>query len=181
MIPAVVAVSLSGQHTFSKYNQASINLIAGLGVEGDAHSGKTVQHLYLERKDPTRINIRQVHLIHSELLDEVNAKGFSVNPGDLGENITTRGVDLLALPTATILKIGEKVVIELTALRNPCHQIDEFQNGLLKEVLLKDDEGKLVRKTGVMGMILVGGEVKPGDPISVELPPGPHHALEYVW
>ena len=177
----VIAVSSSETHSFSKPNQDVINLIEGIGVEGDAHSGKTVKHRFLVKKDALRPNIRQVHLIHNELLDELNANGFSVNPGQLGENITSRGIDLLALPTGTILNIGYEVVIELTAFRNPCKQIDEFQEGMLKAVLYKDDEGNLVRKTGVIGIVRSGGEVRPGDTILFNLPPKPHQQLEYVW
>jgi len=135
----------------------------------------------LVKKDASRPNIRQVHLIHAELFDKLGEKGFSVKPGDLGENITTRGIDLLGLPTGTKLKIGAEVVIEITALRSPCQQIDDFQKGLLKEVLYKDEAGNLVRKTGVMGIILTGGAIQPGDNISVEFPPEPYQKLEYVW
>jgi len=181
MDPIVIAVSCSETHSFSKPNQDVINLIEGIGVEGDAHSGKTVKHRFLVKQDATRPNIRQVHLIHKELLDELNSKGFSVNPGQLGENITTRGIDLLAMPTGTILHVGSEVEIEITALRNPCKQIDEFQEGMLKAVLYKDENGNLVRKTGVMGVVRRGGEVHPGDNIQINLPPGPHQSLEYVW
>jgi len=181
MEPTVIAVSRSASHTFSKPNREMIQLIAGLGVEGDAHSGKTIKHRFLVKKDATRPNIRQIHLIHAELFDEMSDKGYSIKPGELGENITTRGNDLLSLPTGAILNIGSDVAIEVTALRNPCKQIDDFQKGLLKEVLYKDEKGNLVRKTGVMGVILQGGEVRPGDNITVELPPEPHHKLEYIW
>ena len=177
----VIAVSCSAQHTFSKQNQSFIRLIAGIGVEGDAHAGKMVKHRYLARKDPTKPNLRQVHLIQAELLDELNARGFSVGSGELGENITTRGVDLLALPTGTKLHIGTEAVIELTALRNPCHQIDDFQEGMLEAVLDTDEGGNVIRKAGVMGIVLIGGEIRPGDSILIELPPEPHKALEYVW
>lgn len=156
-------------------------MIEGFGVEGDAHAGKYVKHRWLAEKDATRPNIRQVHLMHAELFEELNASGFSVDPGELGENITTRGVDLLALPTSTRLQIGSEVIVELTALRNPCYQIDDFQKGLLKAVVDRDEQGNIVRKAGVMGIILNGGEVQPGDTISIELPPKPHQALEYVW
>jgi len=181
MKPTIIAVSKSESHTFSKPNQPTIHLIEGFGVEGDAHAGKTVKHRFLVKKDATKPNIRQIHLIHTELLDSLEEKGFSVKPGELGENITTRGIDLLGLPTGTILMIGSEVVVQVTALRNPCKQIDEFQKGLLKEVLYKDEEGNLVRATGVMGTILKGGTVQPGDSIVVELPPEPYHELEYVW
>lgn len=181
MNPIVTAVSRSKTHTFSKANQPEINLIEGYGVEGDAHAGKTVKHRFLVKKDGARPNIRQVHLIQAELLDSLENKGFTVKPGELGENITTRGVDLLGLPTGTILNIGSEVVVKLTALRSPCQQIDDFQKGLLKEVLDRDEEGNLIRKTGVMGVILRSGPVQPGDKINVDLPPEPHQALEYVW
>jgi len=181
MNPVAIAVSCSAQHTFSKPNQLSINLIEGIGVEGDAHAGKKVKHRYLVKIDSTKPNLRQVHLIQAELFDELNATGFSVGPGQLGENITTRGADLLALPTGTKLQIGAEAVIELTALRNPCHQIDNFQKGMLKAVLDRDDDGNVIRKAGVMGIVLVGGEIRPNDPIVINLPPEPHQQLEYVW
>ncbi len=178
--PAVVAVSSSARHTFSKPNQRSIRLIEGIGVEGDAHSGKRVKHRTLVNQNPLKPNLRQVHLIQSELFDELNAKGFSVEPGQLGENITTRGVDLLALPTGTNLKLGAEAVIELTALRNPCRQIDDYQKGLMNAVADRDGERNIVRKA-VMGIVLIGGIVRPGDSVIVNLPAEPHHRLEYVW
>ncbi len=181
MDPIVIAVSLSETHSFSKTNQPAIQLIEDLGVDGDAHSGKMIKHRYLVNKDAAKPNIRQVHLIHAELLDLLEGKGFTVHPGQLGENITTRGIDLLGLPTGTIVKIGLETLVQLTALRNPCKQIDEFQKGLLKEVLYKDDEGNLIRETGVMGIVLKSGMVRPGDSIQIEIPLEPHQKLEYVW
>ena len=178
--PIVVAVSSSARHTFSKPNQRLIKLIKGIGVEGDAHSGKRVKHRYLVNKNSMKPNLRQVHLIQSELFEELNAKGFSVESGQLGENITTRGVDLLALPTGTKLKIGAEAVIELTALRNPCHQIDDYQKGLLNAVVDRDGERNIVRKA-VMGIVLIGGIVRPRDSVIVNLPAEPHHRLKYVW
>ena len=180
MNPIVIAVSRSSSHTFSKPNQAFINLIEGFGVEGDAHGGKTVKHRYLVKSDPTKPNLRQVHLIQAELLDWLNAEGFSVDPGQLGENITTQGIDLLGLPTGTKLKIGVEAVVEVTGLRNPCHQIDDFQKGMLNAVLDQDEEGNLIRKAGVMGVVRVGGKVCPGDAITIDLPPEPHRQLEYT-
>jgi len=181
MKPFVVAVNRSPEHTFSKPNKKTIKLIEGYGVEGDAHAGKKVKHRFLVGIDPTKPNIRQVHLIHVELLEELNRKGFTVHPGELGENITTRGIDLLGLPTGTRLLIGADVKIEITALRNPCVQIDWFQKGLLKEVLYKNEDGKVVRRAGVMGIILAGGQINPNDEIFVELPLKPRHPLEYIW
>ena len=180
MSPFVIAVSLSPEHTFSKSNQESIRLIKGLGVGGDAHAGKMVKHRYLAKRDPDRPNLRQVHLIHDELLGKLLKKGFSVAPGQLGENITTKGVDLQGLPTGTKLKIGKNAVVELTGLRNPCKQIDLFQEGLQKALLYTDEEGKLVNEAGVMGIVLEGGEVLPGDSIVVDLPPEPHQPLVYT-
>jgi MOSC domain-containing protein YiiM len=177
---SVVAVSRSGSHTFSKPNAGSIRLIAGLGVEGDAHHGETVKHRSRVARDPNQPNLRQVHLIHAELHDELRAAGFNVGPGDMGENVTTSGVDLLGLPTGTRLLLGESVVVEVTGLRNPCAQLDGFQPGLMAAVLDRDEEGNLVRKAGIMAVVLAGGEVRPGDAIRVELPPLPHRPLEPV-
>jgi MOSC domain-containing protein YiiM len=176
----VSAVSRSGTHTFSKSNQESIQLLAGLGVEGDAHLGKTVKHRSRVAKDPTQPNLRQVHLIHSELFDELQSAGFSVSAGQLGENITTSGIDLLGLPASTRLHLGETAVIEVTGLRNPCAQIDRFQSGLMAALLDHDEKGDLIRKGGIMGIVLVSGTVRPGDLIRVELPEEPHHPLVRV-
>ena len=176
----VTAVSSGPEHSFSKPNQERIRLLAGLGVEGDAHQGVTVQHLSRVARDPTQPNLRQLHLIHAELHDELRAAGFNVEPGEMGENVTTRGVDLLALPLGTRLHLGGEAVVEVTGLRNPCHQLDRFQPGLMSAVLGRDAEGKLVRKAGIMGIIVAGGEVRAGDGIRVELPPEPHHPLAPV-
>lgn len=176
----VVAVSADAQHRFSKPRQSSIRLLAGLGVEGDAHCGVTVQHRSRVARDPSQPNLRQVHLIHVELLDEMQAVGHAVEAGELGENITTRGVDLLSLPTGTTLRVGGDAVIEITGLRNPCAQIDGFQPGLLRHVLDRDTAGNVVRKAGVMGVVVSGGQVRPGDRIDVTLPAPPHAALERV-
>lgn len=175
----IISVSAGPGHNFSKPLRSSIRLLAGLGVEGDAHMGEKVKHLYLARKNADAPNLRQVHLMHRELFDEVNAKGFDVKPGDLGENVTTEGVDLLGLSTGTILRLGDEAVIKVTGLRNPCYQIDNFQKGLLSATLEKTN-GKLVRKSGIMSIVLVGGEVKPGDAIRVEAPDGPFVPLELV-
>jgi MOSC domain-containing protein YiiM len=176
----VTAVSRSRTHSFSKAPEMSIRLLAGLGVEGDAHMGETVKHRSRVRVDPTQPNLRQVHLIHAELFDELNEKGFTVHPGDVGENITTRGIDLLGLPTGSILRIGDSAAVRITGLRNPCSQLDGFQRGLTAAVLDRDAAGNLVRKAGVMGVVLEGGDVRPGDPIRVELPAEPHRPLERV-
>ncbi|MFP8903432.1 MOSC domain-containing protein [Streptomyces atacamensis] len=176
----VVAVSSSGEHSFGKPNRESVTLLAGLGVEGDAHAGRTVKHRSRVARDPTRPNLRQVHLIHEELFAEVGEAGFTVKPGELGENITTRGLDLLGLPTGTLLRIGAEAVVEVTGLRNPCPQIDGFQRGLLKRVVGRDEDGNVVRRAGIMGVVRAGGVVRPGDAIGVELPDGPHRPLKKV-
>jgi MOSC domain-containing protein YiiM len=176
----VSAVSRSAMHGFHKQQVEGIRLLQGLGVEGDAHLGVTVQHLSRIAQDPTQPNLRQVHLIHHELLDELQASGFTVSPGQLGENITCRGVDLLGLPTDALLHIGQSAVVRVTGLRNPCAQIEKFQNGLLAAVLGRAADGSLIRKAGVMGVVLAGGDVRPGDSIRIELPPGPHKPLERV-
>jgi hypothetical protein len=176
----VTAVSRSGDHTFSKYNEPDIRLLAGLGVEGDAHSGVTVKHRSRVAQDPTRPNLRQVHLIQAELHDELEEQGFQVAPGQLGENVTTRGVDLLALPVGALLRLGDEAVVEVTGLRNPCLQIDGFRAGLLKRVVGRDETGRLVRRAGIMAVVVAGGEVRPGDAVGVELPPVPHRLLDWV-
>ena len=176
----VLAVSKSEEHVFSKPTYDAITLVAGLGVEGDAHSGKTVKHRSRVAIDPSQPNLRQVHLIHSELYDELIEKGFSIGPGDLGENVTTRGINLLELPRNTLIHIGEHVVIEVTGLRNPCKQIECFQEGLLKAVIDKTSEGEIIRKTGIMGIVLHGGVITIGDAIRLNFPAEPHHKLECV-
>jgi MOSC domain-containing protein YiiM len=164
----------------SKPNQAAIALVAGLGVEGDAHAGATVKHRSRVKRDPSQPNQRQVHLIHAELHDELRDAGFTVAPGQMGENVTTRGVDLLGLPTGARLRLGATAMVEVTGLRNPCAQLDGIQQGLMAATLDRDADGQLVRKAGVMGIVVTGGEVRPGDPISIELPPEPHRPLAPV-
>ncbi|MFE1328322.1 MOSC domain-containing protein [Streptomyces sp. NPDC058735] len=176
----VTAVSSNGEYSFSKPNRDSIRLLAGLGVEGDVHAGVTVRHRSRVAQDPTRPNLRQVHLMHEELFAELGEAGFEVGPGDLGENITTRGLDLLGLPTGTLLRLGGGAVLEVTGLRNPCQQIDAFRDGLLKQVVGRDQEGNLVRKAGIMSVVREGGVVRPGDPVEVELRSGAHRPLERV-
>lgn len=176
----VTAVSRSGMHTFTKPKQQSIRLLPALGVEGDAHLGATVKHRSRVARDPTKPNLRQVHLIHSELHQELRSAGFAVSAGQMGENITTRGVDLLKLPAGTNLHLGERAIVEVTGLRNPCYQLDNFQPGLMKATLGRDESGNLVRKAGIMAIVLEAGEVRPGDPIGVELPPEPYRSLEPV-
>jgi MOSC domain-containing protein YiiM len=176
----VTAVSRSARHSLTKPNQDSIRLLAGLGVEGDAHLGETVKHRSRVARTPSQPNLRQVHLIHAELHDELGAGGFAVTAGQMGENITTRGVDLLGLPAGTRLHLGDTAVVVVTGLRNPCAQLDRIQPGLMAATLGRDERGNLIRKAGVMGMVLTGGEVRPGDAIRVELPAEPHRSLEPV-
>lgn len=176
----VTAVSADAEHRFSKQPRDEILLVAGLGVDSDAHCGVTVKHRSRVRADPTKPNLRQVHLIHAELLDDVATRGFTVSPGALGENITTRGVPLLGLPRGTLLRLGETAVVRVTGLRNPCTQIDDFQPGLRAEMLDRTDRGEIIRRSGVMSVVLTGGVVRPDDPITVELPAEPHLPLEKV-
>jgi MOSC domain-containing protein YiiM len=180
MTGIVEAVHKSAAHTMRKPTQPSIRLLTGLGVDGDAHMGVTVKHRSRVAVDPTQPNLRQVHLIHAELFDELEEKGFRVQPGLMGENITTRGLELLSLPVGARLHIGADAVVEITGLRNPCMQRDGLQSGLMAATLDHDEHGNLIRKAGVMGVVLTGGEVHPTDAIRVELPPQPHRALERV-
>lgn len=173
----VVAVSADSQHAMAKANRATIQLRAGYGVEEDAHAGATVQHRSRVARDPTQPNLRQVHLIHSELHDELRSAGFEVSSGQMGENITTRGLDLLGLPTGARLRLGQTAVVEVTGLRNPCHQLEGIQPGLMAAVLDRDPDGNVVRKAGIMGVVVEDGVVYPGDGIALFLPAEPHRAL----
>ena len=177
MNAVVAAVSRSAKHTLVKANQDGIRLLSGLGVDGDAHQGATVKHRSRVARDPTQPNLRQVHLIHAELHEELRAAGFIVSAGQMGENITTQGVDLLGLPAGARLCLGGAAVVEVTGLRNPCAQLDRIQPGLMAATLGRDEHGNLVRKAGIMGVVIAGGEVRPGDQIRVELPPQPHRPL----
>lgn len=180
MFGVVTAVSRSTAHTFSKANRCGIRLLTGLGVEGDAHLGETVKHRSHVARDPTQPNLRQVHLIHAELHDELRSRGFDVSAGRMGENITTRGIDLLGLPTGARLRLGGTAVVEVTGLRNPCSQLDGLRSGLMAAVLERDEDGNLIRKSGVMATVVADGEVRRGDPIRIGLPPKPHLPLEPV-
>ncbi len=178
--PRVASVAAGRDHTFSKQPRPVVRMLPGLGVEGDAHLGVTVQHRSRVRRDPTRPNLRQVHLIAAELLAQVRQAGHRVQPGELGENVTTTGVDLLALPTGTLLQLGPTAEVEVTGLRNPCRQIDAFSAGLLAQVVGRDNDGSVVRRAGVMAVVRRGGEVRPGDAITVVPPEGPHLPLAPV-
>lgn len=176
----VVAVCRDDAHRFSKLSVDEVVLLPGLGVQGDAHSGVTVQHRSRVAADPAQPNFRQVHLLHAELFTEVGKHGYDLEPGQLGENVTTVGIDLLKLPRDTLLQIGFQAVVRITGLRNPCRQINTFRPGLLREVLTRNSAGELIRKAGVMSVVLTGGVVRPGDPIVVQLPATPHEPLERV-
>jgi len=180
MQPRVVSVASSPSHTFSKVAQPAITIVAGLGIQGDAHCGVTVKHRSRVARDPTQPNLRQVHLIHSELFAELQAQGFKVEASQLGENITIEGIDLLGLPEGTKLHIGEHVILQLTGLRNPCEQLNQFQQGLMAALVHRAPDGSLIRKAGVMSVVVAGGQVRPGDEVRVSLPAQPHRALERV-
>lgn len=176
----VTAVCAARGHHFSKPTRLQITLLAGLGVLGDAHQGETVKHRSRVARDPSQPNLRQLHLIHGELHDELNAAGFALGPGDMGENVTTRGIDLLGLPEGTLLRLGAQAVVRVTGLRNPCLQLNRFRPGLMEAVLGRDAEGKLVRKAGIMAVVLARGDVFAGDAVVAELPAPPHRALGVV-
>ena len=180
MTARVVAVHRSSGHDFSKHPEDAITLVEGLGVEGDVHAGATVKHRSRVARDPSAPNLRQVHLLQSELFDELVSRDHAVFPGDLGENVTTRGIDLLALPAGSVLQFGATAQVEVTGLRNPCSQIDRFQRGLMAAVLDRDAQGHWVRKAGVMSVVRRGGIVRAEDPILVHLPSTPHKRLEPV-
>lgn len=176
----VVAVHLDARHAFSKQSVSKIELIAGHGVRGDAHFGITAQHLSKIAKDPTQPNLRQVHLLHEGLLQELHSKGFDVAPGQLGENITTSGLAILALSAGTKLQLGTQVVLRVTGLRSPCSKIESFHPGLLAAVVDRAEDGSVIRKAGVMCVVEQGGEVRAGDSILVIAQPEIHIPLEPV-
>jgi hypothetical protein len=179
-VAIVDAVHRSAVHAVIKAGVERITLVVGEGVAGDVHRGASVQHRSRVARDPNQPNLRQVHLIHGELHDELRARGFAVGPGVMGENVTTRGIDLLGLAVGTRLTLGAHAVVEVTGLRNPCRQLDGLQPGLMAAVLDRDAEGRLVRKAGIMGIVVTGGDVQRGDAIRIAWPDGPRRALEPV-
>ena len=176
----VIALSISPQHTMHKFARPSVMLIEGIGVEGDAHAGEKVKHRSRVAKNPDQPNLRQVHLVAQELIEQLQKDGFPVVAGIMGENITTQGIDLLALPENTTLVFGSAATIKITGLRNPCAQLDGIKPGLMKAVLDTDEEGNLIRKAGVMATVIAGGVINVGDPISIVFPPEPHQRLKPV-
>ena len=132
------------------------------------------------QRDAEQPNLRQVHLVASELFTEVADQGFSVGPGDIGENVTTAGLDLVRLPVGSIVRLGPDALVALTGLRNPCVQIDAFQEGLQGAMLGRDHDGSLLRKSGVMSVVVRGGVVSTGDTIEVRFPPGPAVRMEKI-
>lgn len=178
--PQVTAVSRSATHTFSKATGPSIRLIEGVGVEADAHAGRTVKHRSMVARDPAMLNLRQVHLVHAELHTELREAGFHVGPGQMGENVTTEGIDLLGLCTGARLHLGAEAIVEVTGLRTPCRQLDGFEEGLMAACLDRAEDGTLVRKSGVMAVVRRGGTVRPGDPIVIEAPRGAAVPLQPV-
>jgi MOSC domain-containing protein YiiM len=181
MTAAYIQVLASdGTHRFSKQPAENLTLIAGMGVVGDAHAGVTVKHRSRVARDPSKPNLRQIHLLHAEIFEELAPQGFTLKPGDIGENVTTRGIDLLGLGTGTRLCLGTEAIVEITGLRNPCAQLDHFQPGLMAAMLGRDSAGGLIRKSGVMAIVLQGGVLRAGDPIIILPPAGPHRALQPV-
>jgi MOSC domain-containing protein YiiM len=177
MLPTVVAVCSSFSHSTAKVPRNRINLIAGLGVEGDVHLGRTTQHLYLAKRDSTRTNLTQVHLLHAELHDLLNKAGFDLFPGVMGENVTTRGIDLMSLPSGTHLNLGKVVIIQVTGFREPCSKLNQLRPGLMKASFMRDQGNRVVPNAGIMGIVVRGGLVCPGDAIEINLPDEPHHPL----
>jgi len=180
MTATIIGLARDSEHRFSKQPHERVTLIAGIGVEGDAHAGRLVQHRYDQRKNPNQLNLKQVHLIHAELFGELAEKGFQVSPGQLGENVTTKGIDLLGLSRGTRLRLGDEAVIEITGLRNPCKYIDGLAKGLMAAMLDKAPDGSLIRKCGVMAIVITGGEVRGGDAIRLESLPMVHEPLEPI-
>lgn len=180
MTGKVHAVSLSDKHSIRKFNRSYINIIEGYGVEGDAHAGKKVKHRYIAKKDPDRPNYRQVHLISMEIYRELQQQGFNIDPGEMGENITCSGIDIMNLPKHTILKIGDEVELQVSGMREPCSLLNQIQGGLMKATLDKSGEGELIRKAGIMTVALKGGIVTPDDPIQLVYPEKPYVKMKTI-
>ena len=176
----VYSVHASSTHSIRKENRSYIHIIEGFGVEGDAHAGKKVKHRYLVRKDPERPNLRQVHFISYEIYEDLRQSGFNILEGEMGENITTVGIDLMNLPLDTIFRIGGDVELKITGMREPCHLLDEIQNGLMKATVSKNEEGHIIRKAGIMSVVIKGGIVQSGDPIEIIYPKRPWQKMSTV-
>ena len=179
-LASVIALASDTGHNFSKITKPVITLVAGFGVQGDAHAGKTVQHLSDKKKNPQAPNLRQVHLIHSELFDELAEQGIDVQPGQMGENIVTRGIDLLGLAEGTQLKFPSGAVIQITGLRSPCKKLNTIHPNLLKAVVEKRADGSVQMKSGVMSIVLESGDIHAGDGIQIVVPKGEHKPLQCV-
>jgi len=175
----VMSVNQAARHDVRKTPVAALHLRSGLGADGDAHYGATVQHRYDRRRDPSRLNLRQVHLIGAELLEELGRAGYRIAPGDLGENITTADIDLASLPAATRLHIGSSAVLELTGLREPCVLLDRIAPGL-RLAACGERSGETILRHGAMAIVVAGGEVRAGDAIEISLPPSPHRPMRVV-
>jgi MOSC domain-containing protein YiiM len=180
MFSTVVAVCSSFSHSVAKAPKTSINLITGLGVEGDVHLGRTTQHQYLAKRDPTRPNLTQVHLLHAELHDLLNDAGFGISPGLMGENITTRGIDLMSLPSGTRLNLGKVAILQVTGFREPCPKLNRLRPGLMKASFMRESGDRVVPNAGIMAIVIRGGLVSPGDAIEINLPDEPHQPLPAV-
>ncbi len=179
-LPEILSTSARKGHGVGKTVLSEITLIAGQGVEGDAHCGEKVKHRSRARYNPSLPNLRQVHLIHGELLDELAGKGFAIAPGELGENILTGGIDLLSLPTGSILSFPSGATVEITGLRNPCIQLERHKTGLMHALLDHAADGSLIRKGGIMGIVLTGGVVRAGDGVVITDPEGAFRPLQPV-
>ena len=176
----VLSVSRDDKHRFSKPTVSSIRLVAGFGVEGDSHAGATVQHLYEKKRNPSAPNLCQVHFMAAELFDDLVPTGYTVAPGELGENVTTEGINLMSLPLGTQLHLGAQAVVSVTGMRSPCSLINGYQKGLMKQLIKTDAAGTVHRRGGIMGVVVRGGVVNPGDCIRVELPAGEQLPLGVV-
>ena len=155
---AVVGLSIDDGHHFSKRAVERVTMVAGVGIEGDVHAGPLVQHRSRVRVDPNQPNLRQVHLIDDAVFAVAASAGFEIDHGDLGENVTVSGLDVHGLAVGTMLRLGESAFVAVTGLRNPCGQINGLRPGLL-DVLRRADGGDIVRRAGIMGVVVRGGEV----------------------
>ncbi|GIK02293.1 hypothetical protein Aspvir_006342 [Aspergillus viridinutans] len=181
LTPRILSVSKSSSHSIAKTPVPSITLIPNHGVDGDCHAGQTTQHRAQAQRTP---NLRQVHLVPVETLRELSgrfsaaAAGRNAKPlsaGEIGENITTEGVELSTLPLGTELHFlsgegKEEAIVVLTGVREPGPGMDKCRAGL-KNVCVVRDGGRVVRRlAGVMGTVKKGGMLRPGMGIRIVKP-----------
>jgi len=164
LVGHVISVCKNSEPGLPKLRTDQIFLIADFGVKGDYHAGKFIRHRWLAKKDPTRLNNRQVLLIDDSILADIGKEGISPKPGELGENITLEGIKLMRQPIGTKFQIGDAVV-ELTEIRRPCYQLNAIHPNL-QNTVMPDKEDESTWNAGMLATVIKGGTVQSGFPVS---------------